>query len=244
MSIRPIHVTVLHGDHVSLIGLTTILATDADMSVRGAGLDNAQILSCDVIVADFDNGMRVLATLNALQMNRSCAKVVIVAKVEREWQILDALKCGASAFLMLGASVEELFAAVRAVGRGECHLSPSIAASLAASLASEPLTERESQVLSLLTNGLCNKHIAVRLEVTVGTVKAHLRSAFDKLGARSRAEAILIAERRGMLRHASDSRIPAVTPQAMIQASGPRALLDRSIALTNVIAEPAALLDA
>ena len=85
----------------------------------------------------------------------------------------------------------------------------------------EPLTEREGQVLSLLTDGLCNKHIATRLDISLGTVKAHLRSAFDKLGVHSRTEAILIAERRGILRNLQRPRARATETPASFPAPQP-----------------------
>ncbi len=233
MSNRPIHVIVVHDDYVCRTGLTAAFAECDDMRVRATSQDDPALLSCDVVVTDFDNGIRILAPTHALQLNRARAKVAIVANAEREWQIRDALKRGAAGFLPLGSSAEELYVAVRTVHRGDCHLSPSIAARLATSLATEPLTEREGQVLTLLTDGLCNKHIASRLDISVGTVKAHLRSAFDKLGVHSRTEAILIAERRGMLRQPRPSRIPAALaqaapapPQLYFYRSGPLAKVD------------------
>ena len=212
MSARPIHVTVVHDDYVCRTGLTTAFAACNDMSVRSTTPDDPQLLSCDVVVADFDNGIRILAATQALQIDRPRTKVAIVANADREWQIRDALKQGAAAFLLLGTSAEELFVAVRTAHRGEFHLSPSIASKLAMSLATEPLTEREGQVLTLLTDGLCNKRIAAQLDISVGTVKAHLRSAFDKLGVHSRTEAILMAERRGLLRHPRQPCVPATGP--------------------------------
>jgi DNA-binding NarL/FixJ family response regulator len=237
MFTRPIHVTVVHDDYVCRTGLTTAFAACDDMRVRAMAPDDPDLLSCDVVVTDFDNGMRTLATVKALELNRPRTKVAIVANDDREWQIRDALKRGAAAFLLRGASADELFVAVRTVHRGECHLSPSIAARLASSLAAEPLTEREAQVMTLLTDGLCNKHIAARLDISLGTVKAHLRSAFDKLGVHSRTAAILIAERRGMLRQLPDLQAPAADAQARIAASQLHSPANRSGALLNVVVE-------
>jgi DNA-binding NarL/FixJ family response regulator len=217
MSFRPIHVTVVHDDYVCRTGLTAAFAACNDMSVRAATLDDPELLSCDVVVTDFDNGMRILSTAQPAETNRRRTKVAIVANADREWQIRDAMARGAAAFLLLGGSADELFVAVRTVHRGECHLSPSIAAKLAMSLATEPLTEREGQVLALLTDGLRNKHIAKRLDVSLGTVKAYLRSAFDKLGVHSRTEAILIAERRGMLR----KQYPSASSDCSFAGSSP-----------------------
>jgi len=105
--------------------------------------------------------------------------------------------------MLLGVPGEELVSAVRSVHQGGCHLSPSIAAKLAQSLTAEPLTAREEEVLALVTEGLCNKRVAKRLDIGVGTVKTHLRAAFDKLQVRSRAQAVVTAKRRGILRQAS-----------------------------------------
>jgi DNA-binding NarL/FixJ family response regulator len=162
MSFRPIQVAVVHDDYVCRTGLTTVFTACSDMEVQAMTLDDPKLLSSDVVVTDFDNGVRILATVQALQLVRPSPKVAIVANADREWQIRDALKHGASAFLLLGASAEELFVAVRTAHRGECHLSPTIASKLALSLATEPLTEREGQVLSLLTDGLCNKFHSAR----------------------------------------------------------------------------------
>lgn len=244
MSTRPIQVSVVHDDYVCRTGLTTAFTACNDMSVRTMTSDDSEILSCDVVVTDFDNGIRILATMQALQMSRPRTRVAIVANAEREWQIRDALKRGAAAFLLLGASAEELFIAVRTVHRGECHLSPSIAARLATSLATEPLTEREGQVLTLLTDGLCNKHIAARLDISLGTVKAHLRSAFEKLGVHSRTEAILMAERRGMLRQPHLIWTPAAGPQAQTSVPRLHSPVRRSSPLVNAVAERAVPLNA
>ena len=240
MSFRPIQVIVVHDDYVCRTGLTTVFAACGDMTVRATTPDDPELLTCDVVVTDFDNGMRILA---ALQLSRSRTKVAILANADREWQIRDALERGAAAFLLLGASADELFAAVRTVHRGGCHLSPSIAASLAMSLATEPLTEREGQVLTLLTDGLCNKLIATRLDISLGTVKAHLRSAFDKLGVHTRTEAILTAERRGVLRQPVHPRVAAGAP-ARAPAVPARPLPQHAGTFVNGIAPRTAALNA
>ena len=244
MPFQPIRVAVVHDDYVYRTGLTTAFAACGDMSVSAVTPDHPELLCADVVVTDFDNGMRILSKVQVLQMNRPRTKVAIIANADREWQIRDALGRGAAAFLLLGASADELFVAVRTAHRGECHLSPTIAAKLALSLATEPLTAREGQVLTLLAEGLCNKHIATQLDISLGTVKAHLRSAFDKLGVHSRTEAILMAERRGMLRKPQPPRIPAAGSPAPAPAAQPRVLLHRSGALANAGAEHATAFNA
>ena len=103
-------------------------------------------------------------------------------------------------YLLVGCSLDDLAAGVRAVHRGARHLSPQVAARLAESISIEPLTAREEEVLRLVVEGLCNKAIGRRLGIAVGTVKSHLKSTFDKLNVESRTQAVAVVERRGLLR--------------------------------------------
>ena len=105
-------------------------------------------------------------------------------------------------------------------------------------------TEREGQVLNLLAEGLCNKHIAARLDISLGTVKAHLRSAFGKLGVHSRTEAILMAEHRGLLRRPHQPRVPAAGAQAQTAVSRSSPPIRRSEPFVRLIDERVAPLDA
>ncbi len=121
-------------------------------------------------------------------------------------QILPLLRTGASGCISRNEPVAELARAIIAVGRGEITLPPSIAARALAALARgesptgdliEPLSERETEVLQLLAQGMTNKDIAQTLILSVRTVEAHLRNIFGKLGLRSRTEAALWATKHG-----------------------------------------------
>jgi NarL family two-component system response regulator LiaR len=121
-------------------------------------------------------------------------------------EILPLLGAGASGCVSRDATVGDLAGAIIAAGRGEIVLPPVVAARALAALArgepvgagpSEPLSERESEVLRLLARGLTNKDIAQTLFLSVRTVEAHLRSIFAKLGVRSRTEAALWAIEHG-----------------------------------------------
>ena len=211
MSSPMIHVAVVHDNFLTRAGLSATFAACADMAVRTIDPGNAELPDADVAVADLRSGLAILDAARRRRVHARIPRVAIVANSDLEWEIRQAVEWGAAAYMLLGAPGDELVAAVRSVHQGGCHLSPSIAARLAQSLTAEPLTAREEEVLALVTEGLCNKRVAKRLDIGVGTVKTHLRAAFDKLQVRSRAQAVVTAKRRGILRHASTSaeQVPA-----------------------------------
>jgi DNA-binding NarL/FixJ family response regulator len=198
MSPRVINVAVVHDNLLARLGLASLLDDCNDMAVRQQLTPiDAGLSRFDVIVADPRSGM---AALNALpKQSIRGARVAIVAGSDREWPIRTSLEHGAAAYVVLGESGDEIIHAVRTVYRGGFHVSTCIAARLAESLFGQRLTAREEEVLALVSDGLCNKLIAARLDISVGTVKTHLRSAFDKLCVHSRTEAIATVQRRGLL---------------------------------------------
>jgi DNA-binding NarL/FixJ family response regulator len=116
------------------------------------------------------------------------------------------VRAGAQGYLLKGTPREELFEAVRVVSAGGSLLQPMVASKLlrqvsdAAEDTSEPLTERETQVLLLLAQGMSNKEIAAELVITERTAKFHVSSILDKLGAENRTEAVTIAAQRGLVK--------------------------------------------
>lgn len=198
MSPRVVNVAVVHDNLLARLGLTSLLSDCDDMAVRQQLTPiDAGLSRFDVIVADPRSGMAALRSLRQQPVHG--ARVAIVAGSDSEWPIRTSLEHGAAAYVVLGDSGDEIIHAVRTVYRGGFHVSACIAGKLAESLAGQRLTAREEEVIALVSDGLCNKLIAARLDISVGTVKTHLRTAFDKLCVRSRTEAIATVQRRGLL---------------------------------------------
>lgn len=114
-------------------------------------------------------------------------------------QVQQALACGVQGYVQADCSIEVLQHAVRALQAGQRFLCSAAAARMAEGLAHERLTPRETEVLALLAEGLDNKSIALRLDLSLGTVKSHVKAILDKLGARSRTHAVMAAQHRGLL---------------------------------------------
>jgi DNA-binding NarL/FixJ family response regulator len=203
-----IRILVLHADPFARAGLCATFAKYPDLEVADSddttpfSLPTPRQLAAEgihVVVADYANGVE-LATRIARHVG-ACdpCHVLVVASVNREWEIREALARGVRGFVLFGCPLDELAAGVRAVHRGHRHMSPQVAQRLAESLSGEALTSREEEVLRLVVEGLGNKAIAKRLDIAVGTVKSHLKGIFDKLDVQSRTQAICAAERRGLL---------------------------------------------
>lgn len=234
-----IRVRVVHDDPVAEAGLSAAFSRYPDLEVEGPADgpgtgDTALRLPgrrlADVVVADYGHGLALAIEAARASHPPGAAKVVILAGIDREWEIRSALARGVRGYLLVGCTLDELADGVRAVHRGARHLSPRVAARLAESLSVEPLTAREEEVLRLVVEGLCNKAIGRRLGIAVGTVKSHLKSTFDKLDVQSRTQAAAAVERRGLLREyprPSDSRnehvaVPAVRMPMHAPALGGR----------------------
>ena len=129
------------------------------------------------------------------------------------------------AFYLLHSPLERIVAGVREIARGGRSFDDTVAARMAECMLQPVLTGREQDVMDLVAAGLCNKEVARRLGIALGTVKAHVRVVLDKLGVSTRVQAVIVARQRGLVGHV-EPRWPSRRTSAMtMQASVPAALL-------------------
>ena len=191
-------------------GLAAALRNEDGLEVAGAFAqppDALEALAPDVVLFDVSRP-QALGTVRGLVGRMPTAKVVVVAMPEREGDLLAYAEAGVSGYVTCEQSIEDVVGAVQAVARGEMICTPRMAATLvrhvatlAAGLADRPrrgeqaLTRRELEIVGLIDRGMSNKQIARALHIEVATVKNHVHNILEKLGARSRAQAVALSRR-------------------------------------------------
>ncbi|WP_328625692.1 response regulator transcription factor [Streptomyces sp. NBC_00353] len=202
-------------------GFTVLLDAEPGVEVVGQAVDGLDAVSKvaelapDVVLMDVR--MPVLGGIEATRRITSPhdaqVKVLILTTFDLDEYVYEALRAGASGFLLKDASVEELVHAVRVVAAGDALLAPNITKRLIAEfsrMTAAPraplmdrvgdLTERETEVLSLIAQGLSNAEIATRLVVAEQTAKTHVSRILAKLGLRDRTQAAVFAYETGLVR--------------------------------------------
>ncbi|WP_405784313.1 response regulator [Streptomyces sp. NBC_00859] len=199
--------------------LRVILEAEPDLTVVGEAETGADALSVvrelrpDVVLMDVrmpqTDGIR--ATEQILATMSGPPRIVVVTTFENDSYVYEALRAGASGFLLKRAAADELIQAVRLVVRGDSLLFPASVRELAAGqgrgqrAASPPpwaarLTGREAAALRLMASGLTNAEIAERLEIGAATAKSHVAAVLAKTGARDRTQAVIAAYESGFIR--------------------------------------------
>ncbi|MEU9736789.1 response regulator transcription factor [Streptomyces sp. NPDC048002] len=215
-------IRVLLADDQSLVraGFRALLDAQPDIEVAGEAVDGAQALRAvgelvpDVVLMDIR--MPVLDGLAATRRitedeRLAGVRVVMLTTFELDEYVFEAIRSGASGFLVKDTEPDELLRAVRAVVDGDALLSPGVTRRLISEFAArskEPagadalveLTEREREVMALVGMGLSNDEIARRLVVSPLTAKTHVSRAMVKLGARDRAQLVVLAYESGLVR--------------------------------------------
>lgn len=205
-----IRILVVDDHPVVREGLVAILSTQADFAVVGeasAGLQAVEVcqqLQPDLVLLDLElpdlDGVAVLERLDLAATNQ---RVLVFTAFDTDERIIGAVRAGAQGYLLKGAPRDELFAAIRLIHAGGSTLHPLIASKLLRQVQRDTtlveLTPREHEVLHHLAQGFANKQIAYQLNITERTVKFHLNSIFQKLGAHNRTEAVAIAYERQLI---------------------------------------------
>lgn len=199
---------IVADDHpVMRSGVVQVLRAEPTVEVVGEAADGLEVLEhpaldrCDVLMLDLAmprlDGVGVLRVL----ADRPSAPRVLVLTAGQE-RIADAIEAGAAGCVLKDARPEELVDAVHTTARGGAVLAPAAASAViqaARDVGRAALTQREIDVLQLVSHGTTNGAIASELGIGLATVKTHLQHAFEKLGAQDRAHAITIARDRGLL---------------------------------------------
>ncbi len=220
-------------DHaVVRAGFADLLDTQPDLTVIGTVANGREAvrISCelrpDVVLMDIRmpdmNGIE--ATRHITGQERDHPRVLILTTFDLDEYVYDALRAGASGFLLKDVTAERLLDAVRVIAAGEALLAPTVTRRLISEFAQRPtrrlealpaveeLTQREAEVLRLLAVGLSNAEIGGWLVVTEETVKTHVSRLLNKLGLRDRTQAVIVAYESGLVIPGSGSPPPGTPP--------------------------------
>ena len=216
----PVRIVVADDHQIVRSGFAGLLDTQPDFTVVGTASDGAEAVRVcgeaapDVVLMDVRMpGMDgIEATRQLIGPSGDRPRILILTTFDLDDYVYDALRAGASGFLLKDVTAEQLFHAVRVVAAGEALLAPSVTRRLIREFASQrpradgartarlaTLTPRETQVLRLMAEGLSNTEIAARFVVTEETVKTHVSRILAKLGLRDRTQAVVTAYETGLV---------------------------------------------
>ncbi|GAA3472040.1 response regulator transcription factor [Nonomuraea roseola] len=217
---RTIRVLIVDDQPLIRSGLHATFSKADDIVVVGEaanGVDAVRMVRSqqpDVVLMDIDmprmNGLTATREIVALD-RRKPTKVVILTIFDQDEHLFDALRSGASGFILKHAPIERLLEAVREAAEGDALLSPSVTRRLIDEFARRPelssgsaqtldkLTEREREVFRLLVRGYSNEEIARTLVLGDSTIKSHVQHLYQKLGVRDRVQVVIYAYENGLV---------------------------------------------
>jgi DNA-binding NarL/FixJ family response regulator len=219
-----IRVLVVDDQELVRAGFTAILDGEPDIEVVAQAADGAAVLALaqqvrpDVVLMDVRMpGLDgIAATQILLAEGPPEVRVLMLTTFDLDEYLYEAMKAGASGFLLKDAPRAQLISAVRAVAAGDAMLSPSLVRRLVDDFVRRPLpganqaielaalTPRESEVLVLMSGGRSNNEIAAELFLSEATVRTHVSHIFEKLGVRDRVQAVVLAYESGLVRPGRD----------------------------------------
>ena len=194
-------------DHLLLReGIAAVLEDQPDMTLVAQAANGREAIETfrqlrpDVTLMDLRmpdmNGIKAIA---AIREEFPSARIIVLTTYAGDVQAVEALKAGASGYLLKNMLRKELLQTIRAIHSGRRHVPAEIAMDIAEHAVDDVLTEREVEVLKRVAAGKSNKLIAAELAISESTIKAHMKSILPKLAASSRLHAVMIALKRGIL---------------------------------------------
>jgi DNA-binding NarL/FixJ family response regulator len=217
----PIRIVIVDDQSMIRSGLRMILSSEPGFEVVGEAASGSEALEVvawrqpDIVLIDIQMpGLDGLAATRRLVERRSAQdagpRVIILTTFDLDEYVFEALRAGASAFLLKNAPAEDLIEAVRIVASGDALLAPAVTRRVIETFASRPhsedaakavsrLSEREREVLALIARGRSNGEIANELFLGEATVKTHVGNILGKLGARDRVAAVIVAFEAGLV---------------------------------------------
>ena len=206
----PIRVFVVDDHEVVREGLVRMLSRLPDIEIVGTAgsgeeaIEKVPYLAPNVVLLDLRlPGVQGLEVLRTLMTLTDPPRVLVLTVHDDEDLVLGASRLGAMGYVLKNTSRSELATAIRRVAAGGHYFGEEVIATVLRGAQqealAEPLTERELQILRLLTDGLSNKDVGERLYLSPDTVKSHLVNVYRKLGVESRAYAVAVAIRRGLV---------------------------------------------
>jgi DNA-binding NarL/FixJ family response regulator len=205
-SASPIRVLIVDDHPMVRDGVSMLLDRQADMETVGEASDGAEAvakfreLAPDVTLMDVQmRGMGGIDAIEAILRVERGARILVLTTYPGDANAIRAIRAGASGYLLKNCVRGELVDAIRAVHAGRRAVCSDIAHALAEHALDEPLSEREIAILRLVAEGHPNKQIAWQLQLSVDTIKAQLKTVFEKLGVHDRTHAVTVASRRGYI---------------------------------------------
>lgn len=201
---------IMHADPIVTVGLHAVLAGQPGLRVTSHLHQPEAQRVARVLVTDYDAGVALARQAAATAgPGMPPVAVLVVTQYDKEWEVRLAMEAGVAGYLLQSCGTDELVHAAGQLARGQRYLSESMTRSVADSLTREALTGRETDVLQLLAQGCCNKSIARKLGIGVGTVKTHVKGVMSKLDATARTHAVVVATQRGLIRPGAGSAAAA-----------------------------------
>ncbi|HZS44132.1 MAG TPA: response regulator transcription factor [Blastocatellia bacterium] len=215
---NPISILLVDDQPLFREGLRTLLSIHQDFEIVGEAGNGEEALKMvrahqpGVVLMDLQMPvMDGVAATRRLRAEHPDCRVIVLTTFDDDELVFDGLRAGAVGYLLKDAPSEKLGEAIRVAARGETFLQPSVAAKVVAEFAritnrgkpthhlTEPLSEREMEVMALIANGSSNREIANKLFLAEGTVKNHVTNILGKLGVRDRTQAAIKAREIGLI---------------------------------------------